>query len=232
MHARPDDDPDRPFTRHATGRLTPATDDPTGEPWQAAWPPAGATSVDLTDTYDWLEKQGYEYGSGFRGLTALWQDGTTRYAEVVLPEEHTGEHGPDAFGLHPALLDAALHTLLVDGGDSPDAGIRVPFAWNTVALHATAASHLRVKATTVGPDTAEITLYDTQGGLVAEVGELTLRTLPAGPQPAGIPDHLYALRWTPQQLPADATDLTGWTTLGPAAPVPDTAARHHPDLTA
>ncbi|WP_225798342.1 polyketide synthase dehydratase domain-containing protein, partial [Streptomyces aculeolatus] len=101
MHARPDDGTDRPFTRHATGRLTPATDDTAGEPWQGAWPPPGATDVDLTDTYEWLAKQGYEYGSGFRGLTALWRDGSTRYAEVVLPEEHTGEHGPDAFGLHP-----------------------------------------------------------------------------------------------------------------------------------
>ncbi|WP_234380637.1 type I polyketide synthase [Streptomyces sp. CMB-StM0423] len=229
VHARTDDDPDRPFTRHATGRLTPAADT-NGEPWQAAWPPAGATSVDLTDTYDWLAKQGYEYGSGFRGLTALWQDGSTRYAEVVLPEEHSGEHGPDSFGLHPALLDAALHTLLVDSGDTPDAGIRVPFAWSKVALHATAATHLRVKAATAGPDTVELTLYDTQGGLIAEVGELTLRTLPAGPRPTGIPDHLYTLRWTPQQLPADATDLTGWATLGPAAPVPDTAVRHHSGL--
>ncbi|WP_225798343.1 polyketide synthase dehydratase domain-containing protein, partial [Streptomyces aculeolatus] len=100
MHARPDDGTDRPFTRHATGRLI-AAEDGAGKAWQGAWPPPGVDAVDLAGAYDLLAEQGYEYGSGFRGLTALWQDGSTRYAEVVLPEEHTGEHGPDAFGLHP-----------------------------------------------------------------------------------------------------------------------------------
>nr|BAE93722.1 type I polyketide synthase [Streptomyces sp. NRRL 11266] len=228
VHARPDDGTDGPFIRHATGRLI-AADDTAGEPWQGAWPPAGGEAVDLAGAYDLLAEQGYEYGSGFRGLTALWQDGSTRYAEVVLPEEHTGEHGPDAFGLHPALLDAALHTLLVDTGDVQDAGIRVPFSWSKVALHATAATHLRVKAVPAGPDTVAISLYDTQGGLVAEVGELTLRTLPAGAQPTGIPEHLYALRWTPQQLPHDVPDLADWAVLGTAA-LQDTPARHYASL--
>ncbi|GAA2118269.1 hypothetical protein GCM10009802_19820 [Streptomyces synnematoformans] len=236
VHARPDDDPDRAFIRHATGRVTATvtSEDTAGGVWQGAWPPADATAVDLADAYDRLAERGYDYGSGFRGLTALWQDGTTRYAEVVLPEEHTGDHRADAFGLHPALLDAALHTLLIDtleAPDGPDAGIRVPFSWAKVALHATAAARLRVKAVALGPDTVEITLYDAEGGLVAEVGELTLRTLPVGDRPTGIPDHLYALRWSAGDLPpADAADLAGWATLGPVAPVPDSAARHHPHL--
>ncbi|WP_344295861.1 type I polyketide synthase, partial [Streptomyces synnematoformans] len=231
VHARPDDDPDGPFTRHATGRVTAtASEDTTVEAWQGAWPPADATAVDLADAYDRLAERGYDYGAGFQGLTALWQDGSTRYAEVVLSKEHTGDHGPDAFGLHPALLDAALHTLLIDssdGVDNADDGIRVPFAWSKVVLHATAATHLRVQAVAVGPDTVEITLFDAEGGPVAEVGELTMRTLAAAPQPTA---DLYTVRWTPRELPADVPDATGWATLGPVAPVPDSAVRHHPHL--
>nr|WP_309505468.1 polyketide synthase [Streptomyces phytophilus] len=204
VHARPDGDTDRPFTRHATGRLTSTADDTAGEPWQGAWPPAGGEAVDLTGAYDQLAEQGYEYGSGFRGLTALWRDGSTRYAEVVLPEEHSGEHGPDAFGLHPALLDSALHTLLVDTRNDSDAGIRVPFSWSKVSLHATAATHLRVKAALVGPDTVEITLYDAEGGPVAEVGELAMRTLAAEsrPTPSPAPTASPACPWPRSPAPS------------------------------
>ncbi|MGW7081869.1 polyketide synthase dehydratase domain-containing protein, partial [Streptomyces sp. NPDC054866] len=175
VHARPDDDPTRPYARCAAGRLAPQRDQG-AEDWQGAWPPPGTQPVDLARVYEELAERGYAYGSGFQGLTGLWRggDGHVRYAEVTLPQEHTGGHGPDAFGLHPALLDAALHTLLVD---SDNTDIRVPFAWTSVSLYATGATHLRVKAVQTGPDMAEITLYDGEGGLVAEIGELTLRTL-------------------------------------------------------
>ncbi|WP_225798333.1 hypothetical protein, partial [Streptomyces aculeolatus] len=70
-------------------------------------------------------------------------------------------------------------------------------------------------------------LFDAEGGPVAEVGELAMRTLAAEPQPAA---DLYTLRWTPQQLPGDVPDLAGWATLGATAPVPDTPARHYASL--
>ncbi|MGW7090483.1 polyketide synthase dehydratase domain-containing protein, partial [Streptomyces sp. NPDC054871] len=182
--------------------------------------------------YEELAERGYAYGSGFQGLTGLWRggDGHVRYAEVTLPQEHTGGHGPDAFGLHPALLDAALHTLLVD---SDNTDIRVPFAWTSVSLYATGATHLRVKAVQTGPDMAEITLYDGEGGLVAKIGELTLRTLSPAEAQADAPavtDHLYTVRWTPQPLDTSPADLTRWAILGtPALPA---GARHYPDLPA
>ncbi|MCX5359764.1 SDR family NAD(P)-dependent oxidoreductase [Streptomyces sp. NBC_00124] len=223
VHARPDDDPTRPYFRCATGRLAPQRDGEVRD-WEGAWPPPGATPVDLAGAYGELAESGYAYGSGFRGLTGLWRDGEVRYAEVSLPEEHTGGHGPDVFGLHPALLDAALHTLLVN---REDADLRVPFTWASVSLHATGARHLRVKAVQTGPDIVEMTLYDGQGGLVAEVGELTLRALTAADAPAGA-DHLYTLRWTPQPLPTTPPDPSRWTTL--ATPVLPGAARHYPDL--
>ncbi|MFF6954851.1 polyketide synthase dehydratase domain-containing protein, partial [Streptomyces iakyrus] len=213
----------RPYSRHATGRLAPQGKSPGGD-WQGVWPPPEATPIDLTGAYDELAGRGYGYGSGFQGLTGLWRAGDVRYAEVTLPDEHTGSHGPGAFGLHPALLDAALHTLLVDG---EDADLRVPFAWADVTLHATGATHLRVKAVPTGPDTVEITLYDGQGALVAEIGELTLRTLTTTDAPAAT-DHLYTLRWAPHPLPADPADTTGWATLATPAL---TGTRHHPDLT-
>ena len=69
------------------------------------WPPEGAVAVDVSDAYARLAGRGYEYGPAFRGLRAMWRRGEEVFAEVALPE------GVDlgGFGIHPVLLDAALH---------------------------------------------------------------------------------------------------------------------------
>ncbi|MFJ4682490.1 SDR family NAD(P)-dependent oxidoreductase [Streptomyces sp. NPDC088789] len=225
IYSRPDDDQARPYTRCATGRLAPHGKTPAGD-WQGAWPPPGAQPVDLSGAYEELAERGYAYGPGFQGLTAVWRDGPVRCAEVTLPEEQTGSHGPDMFGLHPALLDAALHTLLVD---SEHSDVRVPFAWTDVTLHATGAVQLRAVVREMDEDTVAVTLYDGEGGLVAEIGELTLRTLTPAAAPAAT-DHLYTLRWTPQPLPIHPADPAGWAILG--TPECLAGARHYPDLSA
>ncbi|MDL2081924.1 SDR family NAD(P)-dependent oxidoreductase, partial [Streptomyces sp. GXMU-J15] len=92
------------------------------------------------------------------------------FAEVALPaDQETG-----AFGLHPALLDAALHPVLF----SPvlaDGRARLPFAWSGVSLWASGARELRVRMTPAGTDTVSLELADTSGQLVATVEALTLR---------------------------------------------------------
>jgi NAD(P)-dependent dehydrogenase (short-subunit alcohol dehydrogenase family)/acyl carrier protein len=115
---------------------------------------------------------------------------------VSLPE------GVDAvdFGLHPALLDAALHT--VDIADNGSSEVVVPFAWSDVTLHATGATALRVKLTRTGHDSYAFALADAVGGPVATVGSLTVRPLPAGEQVAQH-DALFQLDWTPLLGAAD-----------------------------
>ena len=71
---------------------------------------------------------------------------TTVSAEIRLPEDGT-EAG---FGIHPALLDAALHPAgAAFEGDS--AGGVLPFSWNGVTLHATGATNLRVRLRNAPP---------------------------------------------------------------------------------
>ena len=74
------------------------------------WPPAGAVAIDLAGGYERLAEHGYGYGPAFRGLTALWSRGEELFAEVSLPEAAGGTAG---FGMHPALLDAALHAAVL-----------------------------------------------------------------------------------------------------------------------
>ncbi|MFD0346077.1 polyketide synthase dehydratase domain-containing protein [Kitasatospora aburaviensis] len=86
--------------------------------------------MDVSGLYDGLAEVGYGYGPVFQGLQAAWRVGGDVFAEVALAED---DHAAAArFGLHPALLDAALHALgLVEG--TGRGGVGLPFSWSGVS---------------------------------------------------------------------------------------------------
>ncbi|WP_337192060.1 type I polyketide synthase [Streptomyces sp. HUCO-GS316] len=207
LHARPHaDDRTLPWTRHATGVLAPAAV-PAADEDLASWPPPGAEPEDLEGVYDRLAALGYLYGPAFQGLHAVWRRGTDVFAEVRLPEGPA--ENAAAYGLHPALLDAVLHPLVLDAGAHSDpAHILLPFSWNDVTLHATGASALRARISPAGPGRTTITLADTTGVPVATAG-LTLRPVPQDRLAAASHDHtgsLFTVEWT--ELPSPPADTT------------------------
>ncbi|MFF7945186.1 beta-ketoacyl synthase N-terminal-like domain-containing protein, partial [Nocardia gamkensis] len=182
--SRDGEEPDAAWVRHVTARVTAPSNGPSAATAEANWPPTGATERELTGAYAELDELGYEYGPAFRGLTALWRVDGEVFAEVVLPESARTQAG--GYGLHPALLDAALHSVLVGGlAPEPVAGaVTVPFAWEGVELHAAGATTVRVHAALSGAAAEEtliaVTLTDTAGRLVAEIGALRLRSVATG----------------------------------------------------
>ncbi|MFF8563317.1 SDR family NAD(P)-dependent oxidoreductase, partial [Streptomyces albidoflavus] len=218
IHSRPHPTtPDHPWTRHATGTLTPHQ--PHAPADLTPWPPPGATPMDLTGAYERLAANGVEYGPVFQGLRAAWQDGDTVYAELRLPDD---EHqAATRYGLHPALLDAALHAM----GLLPDAEQgRLAFSWSGVTLHAAGAAQLRVRLTRTGPDALTLTVADGTGAPVAEVASLSLRPVPAEPlgQAAhALRDSLFVPGWT--SVTSDSAPRT-WTVLDSGTALPDPAA--------
>ncbi|NBH01906.1 type I polyketide synthase, partial [Amycolatopsis sp. SID8362] len=216
LHSRPDDgatpgqDTDT-WTRHASGLLATGAQ-PAAE--LTEWPPPGAERVPTDGLYDGLAALGFTYGPAFHGLQKVWRRGEDTFAEVTLPEEFQ----PDAatFGLHPALLDAALHPLgLAAPADTPATGTGgMPFSWSGVTLHASGATALRVRLSPAGDNAVSVTVHDQSGGPVASVGSLVLRPIasPAAPTQNG---SLFRLDWT--SVPAaPATDavVLGPDTLG------------------
>jgi acyl transferase domain-containing protein/acyl carrier protein len=200
------------WTRHATGVLAPAT--PVAAADTGAWPPAGAVPVDLTDAYPRLADRGFAYGPVFQGLTALWRREDELFAEVRLDDPETS-----AFGLHPALLDAALHPTMVA---DPDGKPALPFTWRGVSLHRTGAADLRVRLAPAGPDTISIAVTDTTGAPVASVDGLTVREPAPGRLRA---NHLYRLAWTPlSAAPAAEVTAPDHTLTDPARALDDLAA--------
>lgn len=127
VYARPEDG-ESEATRHAHGTLTPVVG-PTVQ-FPVAWPPPGAQPVPVDTLYHRLADSGYDYGPLFRGLRAAWRDGDTVYTELALPEDVGGDGR--GYGVHPVLLDAALHgALLGKDGDSP---VELPYSWSGVRL--------------------------------------------------------------------------------------------------
>ncbi|MET9896923.1 SDR family NAD(P)-dependent oxidoreductase, partial [Streptomyces sp. NPDC006465] len=198
-------DSDKPWTRHASGALTRAVlPEPGGEP---VWPPAGAAPVDLGVLYEEeLPERGYQYGPAFQGLGRLWQRDDALFAEVTLSADEVAE--ADRFNLHPALLDAVLHAVVREGA------LRLPFSWNGVALHATSATTLRARITSVGADAVDLAVFDPAGQPVLSVRRLVLRTTTAQAltvSRSSDEDQLFTVEWVPapsaaaSALPDDVT---------------------------
>ncbi|MFI9194298.1 beta-ketoacyl synthase N-terminal-like domain-containing protein, partial [Streptomyces californicus] len=198
LHSRSDADRDEEWTRNAAGFLT------AGDPGVTindieTWPPAQAEAVDVAGLYPGLAAAGFGYGPVFQGLRAAWRRGDEVFAEVALPRQAQGEAA--GFGLHPALLDAALHavglgTLIEDTGEG-----RLPFSWNGATLHAVGAHALRVRLSPAGHDTVRLSVADGTGRPVATVDSLVLR--PVSPQALRAAvrtahhESLFQLEWTP-----------------------------------
>ncbi|WP_431884280.1 SDR family NAD(P)-dependent oxidoreductase [Micromonospora gifhornensis] len=181
------------WVRNASGVLLP-TEPPAPAGW-GAWPPPGAQAVDVEGLYPQLAASGYGYGPAFRGLRAAWRRGEEVFAEVRLPEGLN----PEGYGLHPALLDAALHALAF--GDFLGAGVRLPFAFTGVRVFATGADILRVRLSPRGEDTVAVALADSTGAPVAEIESLVLRAAPSPEATAPHAPDVLVLDWTPLALP-------------------------------
>ncbi|QKV91025.1 SDR family NAD(P)-dependent oxidoreductase [Streptomyces sp. NA02950] len=205
-----------PWTQHASGVLAPGAADGSYD-LGGVWPPRGAEPIDVTDLYERFAEHGFDYGPSFRGLRAAWLRGDEVFAEVRLAPERQSD--ATAYGLHPALLDAALHTIAL--GPMLQAGEgRLPFSWTGVSLHAAGAGEVRVRLTPNGTDTVALTVADAIGRPVATVESLVLRKRPerlgdAGP--GGLGDALYRLDWVAASgEPAEPERLTteDWGLLG------------------
>ncbi|MER7419665.1 type I polyketide synthase [Micromonospora peucetia] len=199
VHSRREDAPDgEPWTQHASGLLDAAGEPDTG--WAGEWPPADALPASVDDLYDRIADLGIDYGPTYRGLVAAWRHGDELLAEVTLPADApTGR-----YGLHPALLDAALHPIfLATGTNGP---LHLPFSWHHIRVLSTNATALRVRITPTTEDTYTLTITDSTGIPVATVESLVTRpmTIEQLHSTAG-PNGLHRLDWLPIPIPTPVT---------------------------
>ncbi len=216
---------DDAWIRHAEGSLAqtssnlhgPAEQSDALAPPEREWPPVGAVAIDVEDLYDRAAERGFDYGPAFQGLRAAWLDGEDVLAEVSLSSEQHEQ--ACAFGIHPALLDSALHvlagTLLAEQGGA-DGEAWLPFAWNGVQLSSTGASLLRVRLRSAGPSAVSLAAVDDGGAPVLSVRSLVTRSLSLrelGAAGAGTQPSLYGVDWV--SIPRGSPPAAGtWALVG------------------
>ncbi|HTQ22162.1 type I polyketide synthase, partial [Mycobacterium sp.] len=188
--------PGSEWVLHAEGALSAGVVEPVAD--LSVWPPVGATSVDVADVYERLAGRGYEYGPAFQGLRAMWRRGAEVFAEVAVPQVGGESH----FGIHPVLVDAALHAM---GVAAEQDATMLPFSWQGVCLHAVGASRVRVRIAPVGTGAVSVELADGAGLPVLSVRELVVRPISAGALSAAAPRSgggLLEVSWSPVSLGA------------------------------
>jgi len=234
-----------PWTRHGRGVLAPRAErspesarvERQQELAGGAWPPPGAQEVSVESLYDYFTRYGLDYGPAFKTVRAAWVRDREAFIEVRLPREQRGH--AEAFGLHPALLDACTQVngvqMLVN--DMALSRSVLPFAWRGVQLHAGGSSSVRVCASWDEEQAMALTLADELGRPVASAESFVVREV-SGEQLASMRsarrDRLYRLEWVepPDGAPAAPTAPQGWALVGERGPVVSEALTTYADLAA
>ncbi|HEY3896256.1 MAG TPA: SDR family NAD(P)-dependent oxidoreductase, partial [Pseudonocardiaceae bacterium] len=214
-YTRPDGDQD--WTEHATGTLAIASTRQLTAGDLAVWPPVNALPADLTGFYDRLT---VGYGPAFRAVRAVWLAQDRVFAEIALPAE--ADQDVDGYGLHPVLIDAALHPLSLAGFFADPDQPRLAFAWSGIRLHATGARSLRVCLTPAGPDAVAISAADESGAPVLDIESLVVRPVElerlrsvASPR-----DSLFGVEWVGATASEPVADWAFYSDLAATDAVP------------
>jgi acyl transferase domain-containing protein len=162
------------------------------------------TAEDSSTLYTTLAAAGFRYGAAFQGVGQVWRDGDDVYAEIALD---TAE-AVAGYGVHPALLDAAVQVSALAGIEPG-----VPYSWSGVRVHRAGATAGRVRVRATGADRVALEVVDPDGEPIVSVDSLMLR--PAGQRPRRV-------AWVPApEQPSSGDQVVLAADPDPALPLPD-----------
>ncbi|WP_280316329.1 type I polyketide synthase, partial [Nocardia wallacei] len=186
---------DAEWIQHAEGVLAPA-DSTVTDPAVPDGPPAAARRLDSPGLYSALADRGYDYGPAFHGLRGAWRQDGEVYVEAALPESVDA----DGYLLHPALLDAVLHAVLLTADPTGDA-LLLPFSWTGVRPAGPGGTRVRARISPIGPDAVTVAVADASGRPVLTIESLRSRPVSAAQLVPGTDAHLHGLHWIAQPGP-------------------------------
>lgn len=210
-----DDDTAVIWTSHALGQVGAGQATATTTDLQQLQTEYGE-ALDVAEYYRLLRQRGMAYGPCFQGIRALWRGEKGGLGQIQLPEA-AAEPG---YALHPALLDSCFQVLgavLEETEGETDAFL--PVAVESLTLYRPAPDRVWVRVeveTTANQQqiSAQLTLLDETGELVAQVEGLTLKRVPQqlfqGLLQPRLEDWLYRLDWQPLAAPTAADAQGRW----------------------
>ncbi len=177
-------------------------------------------SMAQEQVYEHCARVQLEYGPAFRGLQQAWcGDG-----EVLAKVELGADLAAAPFVLHPALLDACFHAVVI--ALPADTTPFLPLGVEAVVVHKRSAKaalcHATVRSGTTASRTADLVLADDDGTTIATVRGLQL--VPADPalvRTSAARELLYHEAWDVAAAPAlgpppARTAIVGWPALADA----------------
>ncbi|WP_197041558.1 type I polyketide synthase, partial [Chondromyces apiculatus] len=186
------------------------------------------TGMVVDDIYERFAASGLGYGPAFRAMTELDRGEHEALARVVLPQGARDD--AEAYGMHPALLDASLHALAAIV-DVPVGHTYLPFEFGEVLalapgvteawVHATIEREIASDAETIE---ATVTVADSAGKVVIRLSRLRLKRAGTavlrdvrGEPVSG--EHLYTVRWREKPVAGDVVQPLGrWLLLSRDTP--------------
>ncbi|ESP91544.1 non-ribosomal peptide synthetase [Pseudoalteromonas luteoviolacea] len=186
------------------------------------------TEFTPSDIYTTFKNMGVEYGSSFQGLQQLSKQGTTVTAKVRVPESCC-----QGFSLTPALMDAALQSLLLF---SEQQNAALPFAteqvsyYNANPLSQVQHNEIWVKATQLSTNTdstqkCDLDIFAPDGSLLVRIKGFSTRDVPMSALKPSQQNAQKLLTLTPcwQAITPDLAQSIGTRSLyfGPQALKPD-----------
>ncbi|MTJ79682.1 MAG: SDR family NAD(P)-dependent oxidoreductase, partial [Telmatospirillum sp.] len=151
--------------------------------------------TDGTAFYDGLSSFGLDYGPSFRCVETVWTGRDEALARLRLPGGAVGAHL-----LHPAVLDAALHTVAAIPGDVVRTRPALPFTIDRMTVFHPLPATAWVHALRRGPDSYDLSVAGDDGRVLLDLRGLCLRE---DRRDDRLP--LYLPQWTPVPLPAGLT---------------------------
>ncbi|MDI2127659.1 type I polyketide synthase [Yinghuangia seranimata] len=208
---------------HASGGVAPAGPRPPAEDLEAARARCAET-LDVDALYRALEEAGLRYGPRFRGLAEAWAGSGEAVARVVLPSGLPRYRPGRAQALHPAHLDACLHTVAA-ATSSAHGGVPLPAGADEVwSRHdgtppETVWCHARLVSVDGRRIVADVTVADDEG--VVLWAARGLRVALSAPRRAVETGRLYDVVWRPlDETAAEAAGSPGdWLVLDDGAGV-------------
>ncbi|HXD44446.1 MAG TPA: SDR family NAD(P)-dependent oxidoreductase [Pseudolabrys sp.] len=190
-----------PWTDHMTGTLRrqPAARGEGFDPQEVL--KRCPLALPRAEAYARLGKLGLEYGPRFRGIDELHIGAGEVLARVRLQDGV----GDDGYAIHPAFLDACLHTypFAIEDAERTDGACWLPVSLERFSCEATGTHdawvHARLRPRGDGAaQIVDIRICDAAGDRVAEMQGLKLRLLHLGkraPPAAGEDDVFYTVTW-------------------------------------
>ncbi|UGT60381.1 type I polyketide synthase [Nocardia asteroides] len=195
----------------------------------ATWPPDGAQQLDIQDYYASVAREGfYDWGLAFHSLRRVWRRDVEIFAEIRYPDSLDS----GSFELHPALFDATMHALGVNGTPEVVSGLiadadtdlarpRIPFVWQGVTLNVQGQRSMRVRIRESSDEGISITLFDDSGRIIGNIRGMVLLPVSAEQlrSTAGIDQvsSLYEIGWNDASAVSTHVDwVSGWVSVAAA----------------